>query len=75
MTHLRVLLALCLLGLLAASIAEDTAQLEQEDAHVESEVKTRGTYKDVLSRQQRHCKYLETRTRTCCVDGRNIVSI
>ena len=65
MTHMRVVLALCVLGLLAASFAEDTAQTEQEDDDVESEVETRYTYKDVLSREKRHCKYLETRTRTC----------
>ena len=65
MTHLQVVLALCLLGLLAASLSEDTAQTEQEDDHIESEVETRDTYKDVLSRQKRHCKYLETRTKTC----------
>ena len=58
MTHLRVVLALCVLGLLAASIAQDTAQTEQQDDHIESEVETRDTYKDVLSREKRHCKYL-----------------
>ena len=56
MTHIRVVLALCLLGLLAASLAEDTTQTEQEDDDVESEVETRDTYKDVLSRQKRHRK-------------------
>ena len=47
MTHLRVILALCLLGLLAASIAEDM-----------TEVKIRGTHKHVLlSRDQRWGEY------------------
>ncbi|KAK2179700.1 hypothetical protein NP493_477g03041 [Ridgeia piscesae] len=56
MTYLRAILWLCLLGLLAAAIAEDTTQTEQGDDDVESEVEARDTYKDVLSRQKRHSK-------------------
>ena len=59
MVHMRATVALCLLGLLAASLAEDTAQTEQEDDDIESvdEMGVAGdTYNNVLSRTERHCE-------------------
>ena len=60
MVHLRATVALCVLGLLAASHAEDTARTEQED---DDDIESQGemgvagdTYNNVLSRTERHCE-------------------
>ncbi|KAI0226410.1 hypothetical protein LSAT2_023025, partial [Lamellibrachia satsuma] len=44
MTRLMLILALCLLGLWAASLAEETAQTEQVDDGAGSERQARGTH-------------------------------
>ena len=57
MIHLRAPVALCVLGLLAASLTEDSAQTEPVDDDVESnsEMRVAGdTYSNVLSRNERH---------------------
>ena len=59
MINLRATMALCVLGLLATSLAEDTAQTEQEDDGVDSkgEMGVAGdTYNNALSRKERHGK-------------------
>ena len=59
MSRLLLPLALCLLSLLVASLAEETAKTEQvnDDAGLERQVREAGdTNKVVVSRQKRHSK-------------------
>ena len=62
MNRLQTTLALCLLGLLAASLADETAQTEQVDAGLEREAREVSDdvtndvdrYEDVMTRNKRH---------------------
>lgn len=54
MSRLLLPIALCLLGLAAASVTNATAQTEQDDAGLERGAReARDTYKGVMSRQRR----------------------
>ena len=71
MNRLQTTLALCLLGLLAASLADETAQTEQVDAGLEREAREVSDdvntdvdrYEDVMTRNKRHSKQHYARTR------------
>ena len=64
MNRLQTTLALCLLGLLAASLADETAQTEQVNAGLERETREVNEdvntgvdrYEDVMNREKRHRK-------------------
>ena len=61
---MKTIFLVCLLGLLAASVAENTAQTEQVDDDVGLERAVRETgedidavsYEEVVNRQKRHCE-------------------
>lgn len=59
MSRLLLPVALCLLGLVAASLTDATAQTEQDDTGFEREVReARKTNEGILSRQKRRSKYV-----------------
>ena len=62
MYHLRVALALCLSGLLAASLAQETDHGEQTDAVLEGEPRNvREIRKQIVKRNKRHSEYVDKR--------------
>lgn len=71
MSDLRVTLALCLLGLLAASLAEEMEQVD--DAGLKSEA--RETYQEVMSRQKRHREFAYAGLKNMCVFLREFTTI